>query len=57
LGQGEVRHLLESVVLQVNSDLAPGSEQAHRSDKLDPQRAADEAMTAPFDAFAGRADG
>jgi hypothetical protein len=50
--EGELRHLLESVVLQVNSELGlePDPEDAQPAE--DPQKAADQRLTESFRAFA-----
>jgi ABC-type glutathione transport system ATPase component len=51
--EGEVRHLLESIVLQVNTELAPGSEPGSQAlDGEDPRKSSDERMAATFRAFA-----
>lgn len=50
--EAELRHLLESVVLQVNSELGlePDSEDAQPEE--DPQKATDQRLTESFRAFA-----
>jgi hypothetical protein len=51
--ESELRHFLESIVLQVNSDVAPDApEESDDSDGGEDERDADEAMTATFRAFA-----
>jgi len=46
----DVRHLLESAVLQANSDLGEGEDDEHEEDEASQ---ADREMTAAFRAFAG----
>jgi hypothetical protein len=48
--ESELRHLLESAVLQANADLAPDDEDA--SDEDDERSAADQKLTDAFRAFA-----
>ncbi|HEY1687291.1 MAG TPA: hypothetical protein VGF95_00335 [Solirubrobacteraceae bacterium] len=48
----DLRHLLESVLLQVNSDLAPDAEEGEESEDSDPQAEADRKMTDTFRGFA-----
>jgi hypothetical protein len=50
-GESELRHFLESVVLQANSDVAPDTPQHEDSDGID-EPDLDERMTATFRAFA-----
>jgi hypothetical protein len=51
--ESELRHFLESIVLQVNSDVAPEAhEESDDSDGGEDERDADEEMTATFRAFA-----
>ena len=50
--EGDLRHHLESVVLEVNSQLELDSEGDSGSSEGDAERALDESMTATFRAFA-----
>lgn len=54
-GEGDVRHLLESAVLQVNADLAPERPEAGGEEAVDEGSAADREMTDAFRAFGGGA--
>jgi hypothetical protein len=57
VAEPDLRHFLESIVVQVNSELAPAEEQ--RPDEAaiptDPQEAADREMTETVRSFAGTA--
>jgi hypothetical protein len=50
--EGDLRHLLESAVLEVNSQLELDSDERASASEGDPQRVADQRMTATFRAFA-----
>jgi hypothetical protein len=48
----DLRHLLESAVLQANADLAPGEETGETAGRESPEHARDARMAAAFRAFA-----
>jgi hypothetical protein len=50
--EGDLRHLLESAVLEVNSQLELDSDGSDSPSESDPQQAADQRMAATFRAFA-----
>lgn len=57
--EDDLRHFLESVVVQVNSELAPAEEsdeQARASAEEDPQRVADREMSETLRSFADERD-
>ncbi len=56
--EGDVRHFLESIVVEVNSELTPAEnrEQARVEDSIDPQEQADREMTESVRAFADGAE-
>ena len=56
--EDDVRHFLESIVVQVNSELAPAEDRtaAEDRDSLDPQERADLEMTESLRAFADGAE-
>jgi hypothetical protein len=54
---GDLHHFLESVVLQVNSDLKDDSPEGAADAQSDPAQEADRAITATFRALADSPDG
>jgi hypothetical protein len=50
--EGDLRHLLESVLLQVNADFEPSSDRDAPEAQRDPQRTIEEGMSDTFRGFA-----
>jgi hypothetical protein len=50
--EAALRHFLESIVVQVNSELAPSEQPSDPQEPIDPQQQADRAMTETVRSFA-----
>lgn len=54
--EGDLRHLLESALLQVNADFEPNSERYAPETERDPERTIDQGMSDTFRSFAENGD-